>query len=176
MFHDQGGCSHSLGKHRGIKQKIKNHFYELYDTEVSPVDSHRILSVKALQSLTAGRGWAEVLGGDGAVAPARGSTWSDKLWARTCCAPPELHRHRAASLGPESSELGSPARIKAPALQQECKSALKWKGSDVCHSWLSQQGSWLSGYIPKEPQPAASPEREARPLEQTCQQQLYKKK
>lgn len=110
------------------------------------------------------------------MAPARGSTWSDKLWARTCCAPPELHRHRAASLGPESSELGSPAQIKAPALQQECKSALKWKGSDVCHSWLSQQGSWLSGYIPKEPQPAASPEREARPLEQTCQQQLYKKK
>lgn len=74
--------------------------------------------------LTPGRGWAEALGRSGVVVPATDSTWSDKLWARTCCASPELHRHKV-TWKPWTGEPSMDAKV--PALQQECKSPLKLK-------------------------------------------------
>lgn len=126
MFHDQGGCSHSLGKHRGIKKrKIKTSFLSALTLGSLPVNSHNILSVKPLQSLTAGRAEQRLWAGL-ELWPSHGQHLEWQTLGRTCCAPPELHRHRAASLVtefPETLNWGA---------QHGCKSTSPSTGVQEC--------------------------------------------
>lgn len=126
----------------------------LYDSEVSPVNSHKKLSVKSLaavahttqtlQRLRRGFGWVWSCG------PNHGQhlEWQTHR-ARICCAPPDLHRHSSSFSGnrvtwkPWTGEPSVDAKV--PALQQECKGPLKWKKKRLwCISNLTVTASLLA--------------------------------
>lgn len=126
----------------GQTQNFENHFYQFYDTGVSPVNSHKNLSVKPLQqSLTQtwqglsrefGQGWSQ-------------GQHFDKPWARSCQAPTPADTGAASLKSPESPELGSPAWMQKyqPFNRSARVTAMERKGSDGFQTWLSQQVSWL---------------------------------
>lgn len=127
-------------------------------------------------------GWAEALSGSRAVVPTTGSTWSGKQqWTRTCCAPPDLHRHSDSFSGnrvtwkpwnwgaQHECKSTSPSTGVQGSLEMKKKVLMYFKSG--CHSKsLGFLFTSLSSLIL---QPAKKGKQV--PWNKTCQQQLYKK-